>query len=99
MPDISGNWDIAVQTPMGEQRARLTVAAEGEKFTGRMFGALGDIAIPDGRIEGDTLRCTLDITAPLPMRVDVTATVSGDALRGTVDAGLFGSMPLSGVRA
>ncbi len=98
MADVSGNWDIAVHTPMGEQRARLTVVADGNAFTGTLAGALGDIAIAGGRIDGDTLRCTLGIIMPLPMQVDVTATVSGDTLSGTVDAGLFGAMPLTGKR-
>ena len=97
-PSVSGVWDIVVKTPMGDQTGRLTVQANGASFTGSLEGMLGSIAIPDGTVMGDTLRCHLGITSPMPMGVEVEATVSGDALTGTVDAGMFGSMPLTGTR-
>ena len=96
---LSGNWDVTVKTPMGDQRLRLEVDAGPSSFTGHMSGALGEMAIPDGTVSGDTLSCTLRITSPMPMQVDVTATVAGDRMTGSVDAGLFGAMPLEGVRA
>ena len=36
---------------------------------------------------------------PMPMTLEATATVDGDALTGSVKAGMFGSMPMSGTRA
>jgi hypothetical protein len=34
----------------------------------------------------------------MPMKLDCTATVDGDALSGTVTAGMFGSFPMTGKR-
>jgi hypothetical protein len=36
---------------------------------------------------------------PIPMTLEFTVTVSGDAMTGSVKAGAFGSSPLTGVRA
>jgi len=94
----SGTWDVTISTPMGDQRLTLEVQAQGDRFTGRMSGALGEMAIPDGTVRGDTLSCRIGISRPMPMQVDVSAAVSGDTLNGSVDAGLFGAMPLTGVR-
>jgi hypothetical protein len=35
---------------------------------------------------------------PMPMTLEGTATVDGDAITGSVKAGMFGSMALSGTR-
>jgi len=98
MSSVSGDWDVTIDTPMGAQRLRLTVQAAGSSFTGTMSGGLGSLDIPDGTVSGDTLSCRIRINSPMPMQVEVTAAVAGDTMSGSVDAGMFGSMPLSGVR-
>ena len=96
---LSGNWDVTVKTPMGDQRLRLVIDAGPSTFTGHMSGALGERDITEGTVSGNTLSCRIGITSPMPMNVEVNASVNGDAMTGSVDAGLFGSMPLEGVRA
>ncbi|MGA2953393.1 MAG: hypothetical protein ABSD80_14285, partial [Caulobacteraceae bacterium] len=52
-----------------------------------------------GTVDGDTLTWSASITMPIPMTLEFTVTVSGDAMTGSVKAGAFGSSPLTGVRA
>jgi hypothetical protein len=40
----------------------------------------------------------MNMTVPMPMTLDCEATVNGDQLTGTVNAGAFGAMPLAGHR-
>ena len=47
---------------------------------------------------GDTLKWKMDMTVPMPMTLNCTATVNGDQMTGTVNAGAFGDMPLTGQR-
>jgi hypothetical protein len=54
--------------------------------------------IPSGTVDGDTISWSMDMTVPMPMKLDCTATVDGDAISGEVKAGAFGSMGLSGTR-
>jgi hypothetical protein len=40
----------------------------------------------------------MNMVVPMPMTLDCEATIDGDTLTGSVNAGAFGAMPLSGTR-
>lgn len=98
MADVDGEWDCVTQTPMGEQRATMTVRRDGDRFAGRMSGAQGAVEVTDGRVDGDTVTWSMEVRYPLPMKLTGKATVSGDTIKGGVTAGAFGTFPLSGKR-
>jgi hypothetical protein len=98
MANVDGTWDCVTASPMGEQKTALTVTSAGDSFTGEMSGALGSMPITDGTVNGDTIGWAMEVKMPFPMRLDCKATVSGDALNGTVTAGAFGSFPMTGTR-
>lgn len=97
MSAADGNWKITINTPMGAQEVNASITTSGDTFTGQTAGRMGDAAI-SGKVDGDTLSWTTDITQPMPMTLDFSATVSGDAMTGNVKLGAFGNAPLSGVR-
>ena len=98
MAHVDGTWETVTKSPMGDQQARLTVNSDGDSFTGGFAGAMGTVDITDGKVDGDKLSWSLDVTIPMPMTLTCEATVDGDKLIGTVTAGAFGSFPLSGSR-
>lgn len=99
MTDIDGAWECVTQSPMGEQRSTLTIASRGDGgFSGTNGGALGSVDVRDGRVEGDTIRFWMEIPIPFPMKLTCEASIAGDALSGTVTAGVFGSFPIRGAR-
>ena len=98
MAAIDGDWDVTIKSPMGDQKAVLTVNSDGGSFSGQMSGGLGTMEIPSGSVDGDTISWQMDMTVPMPMSLDCTATVDGDSVSGEVKAGAFGSMGLSGTR-
>jgi hypothetical protein len=93
-----GAWKTSVNSPMGVQEGELEITTSGETFTGIMKGRQGEQPI-SGTVDGDTLTWSASITMPIPMTLEFTVTVSGDAMTGSVKAGAFGSSPLTGVRA
>ncbi len=99
MANVDGSWNTVTKSPLGDQQAVLTVASSGDAFTGSFVGGMGSTDIKDGKVDGDTLHWSLDITVPMPMTLTVEATIDGDALNGTVTAGGFGSFPITGTRA
>ena len=99
MAAVDGSWDTIVKSPLGDQKAVLTVKTDGNSWTGSQVGAMGAVDIKDGTVEGDTIKWTMSITVPMPMSLDCSATAEGDTLTGSVGAGAFGSFPLSGTRA
>ena len=96
---VAGTYDCVTKTPMGDQKSKFTVTVDGDTFTGQQAGAMGSMDVVDGKIDGNTLTWKMNMTVPMPMTLTGEATVEGDAITGTVDAGAFGKMPLSGVRA
>ena len=96
---IDGTWSLVIKTPMGEQTSDLTVQAQGSSLTGTMSGAAGSSTIENGKVEGDQLSWSAKITNPMPMTLDFSGTVQGDALDGSVKLGAFGNAPFSGTRA
>ncbi len=98
MANVDGSYDVTIKSPMGDQSGVLTVQSDGDSFTGQMAGGLGTMEINDGTVDGDSLSWTMDMTVPMPMKLEASASVDGDAISGEVKAGAFGSMALSGVR-
>ncbi len=97
MADVDGSWDCTVKSPLGDQNLTLTVQADGAAFSGTASGAMGASDV-SGTVDGNTLKWQQQMTVPMPMTLDCTATVDGDALAGQVQAGAFGSFPLTGNR-
>ena len=98
MAAVDGDWEVTVKSPMGDQKSVLTINSDGDSFTGKMQGSLGAMDIANGSVSGNTLSWKMDMTVPMPMTLDCTATVDGDSITGEVKAGAFGSMPVSGTR-
>src|SRR5579859_343762 len=98
MSAADGNWKITINTPMGAQEVTASITTSGDTFTGKTSGRMGDSEV-SGKVDGDTLTWSANITQPMPMTLEFTATVAGDAMTGNVKLGAFGNAPLSGVRA
>ena len=94
-----GVWKIVIETPMGAQEAHLTVrATSATTFDGVLAGSSGDQTFVGG-IDGATLTWRTDITSPMPLTLDFTVTVDGDAMTGETKLGMFGTAPVTGARA
>ena len=96
---VAGQYDCVTKSPMGDQKSVLTVNVDGDSWTGSNAGQMGSLDITDGKVDGNTLTWTMDMKVPMPMTLECEATVDGDTIIGSVKAGAFGSMQLSGTRA
>ena len=83
---------------MGDQKSVFSVVVDGDAFSGKNEGALGSMDIYDGKVDGNTITWKMDMKVPMPMTLEGTATVDGDTLTGSVNAGAFGAMPMTGTR-
>lgn len=96
---MDGAWKLVVETPMGPQEATLTVKTKSATaFDGTMSGAAGEQAF-SGAVDGKTLTWATDITNPMPLTLEFTVNVEGDAMTGSAKLGMFGEAPVSGSRA
>jgi hypothetical protein len=96
---VAGTYDIVTKTPMGDQKGKFTVDADGDSFTGNVSSPMmGSMDVSEGKVDGNRLTWKMEMKVPMPMTLDCEATVDGDAITGAVKAGAFGSMALSGTR-
>ncbi len=95
---VAGSYDCVVKSPMGDQKSTLTVNVDGDTWSGTNSGAQGSLDVYEGKVDGNTLTWKMDMKVPMPMTLEGTATVDGDSITGSVKAGMFGSMPMSGTR-
>ncbi|MGB3796047.1 MAG: hypothetical protein WA957_07060 [Alteraurantiacibacter sp.] len=100
MTHVGGTYDFVAQSPMGEQTGTFTVMPgdDGETFTGQLSGGMGELDVKNGLIAGDTLTWQMKMGLPMPMTLDCEATVAGDAVNGTIKAGMMGTMPFTAQR-
>lgn len=96
---ISGTYDCVTKTPMGDQKSQFTINVDGAAFTGSNTGAMGSMSLDNGKVDGNKLTWTMNMTVPMPMTLEGEATVDGDTITGGVKAGAFGTFPMSGTRA
>lgn len=96
---IDGNWNCVMDTPLGERKIILTLAANGSDLTGTISNGSESTAIQDGHADGDHASWKADISSPVSMTLEFTATVSGNDMTGSVKLGMFGNAPLRGTRA
>ena len=97
---VAGTYDTVVKSPMGDQKGTFTVVPgdDGNTFTGSMAGGMGSMDVKDGKINGNELTWAMDMTVPMPMTLNCKAAVDDDQMTGTVNAGAFGDMALTGER-
>jgi hypothetical protein len=96
---VDGTWDIVINSPMGAQKASITLASNGAALTGTQAAAQGSGPLENGKVDGNNVSWSAKISSPMPMTLDFTGTVDGDNLSGSVKAGAFGSFPFSGSRS
>jgi hypothetical protein len=96
---VAGTYECVTKTPMGDQKSDITITVDGDTFTGTNAGAMGSMSLDNGKVDGNKLTWTMNMTVPMPMKLEGTATIDGDALTGSIDAGAFGAMPMTGTRA
>ena len=89
MSDADGNWKITINTPMGAQEVTASITTSGDTFTGKTSGRMGDSEI-SGKVNGDTLTWSANITQPMPMTLEFEAKVDGD--RGSVPRSASGEI-------
>ncbi|GAB5486713.1 MAG: hypothetical protein Pars2KO_02830 [Parasphingorhabdus sp.] len=95
---VAGVYDCVTKSPMGDQKSVLTLEVDGDTVTGSNVGAQGSLELEDGKADGDSASWTMNMTVPMPMKLEANVTVDGDALTGTVKAGAFGEMAMTGTR-
>ena len=92
--DVSGTWEMSMETPRGETReSEMKIEQDGDKITVTMQGFQGNEMTGEGTVTGNDVEWTVNFeTQRGEMTIVYTATVEGDTMTGQAEMGDFGSM-------
>jgi hypothetical protein len=94
-----GTWNLTMETPMGERKATLDVTSEGGTLKGKQSAEGNSADIFDGTVSGNEVAWKVNITQPMALTLEFSATVDGDKMTGSMKIGMFGSSAFTGTRA
>ena len=89
--NVTGTWDMAVETPQGTMSLTAAFKQEGEKLTGTQSSQMGDIAL-EGSVKGTDIAFVVVFNMQgQDMTITYAGKIDGDTMSGTIEFGSFGS--------
>jgi hypothetical protein len=83
--DVTGIWDMTVESPQGALDVVATLKQEGEKLTGTQASQMGEVAL-EGSVVGNEIKYTINIDAGgQQMTIVYAGKVEGDTMTGVFD--------------
>ncbi|MFZ2053426.1 MAG: hypothetical protein WAU81_04435 [Candidatus Aminicenantales bacterium] len=91
--DISGEWQLTIQSPRGPMTIEARFVQEGTKLTVTMTGPRGDESSGEGTIQGQAVQWSVTRSTGGGERTVVyQGTVKGTSMSGTADLGEMGTV-------
>jgi hypothetical protein len=89
--DVTGVWDMSVETPQGTMTLVSTFKQDGEKITGVQSSQLGETPL-EGTIKGADIAFAIvfDMQGQ-QMTITYAGKIDGEAMSGTIEFGGMGS--------
>ena len=89
--NVTGTWDMSVETPQGTMSLSSTFKQEGEKLTGTQSSQMGETAL-EGSVKGNDIVFAIVFNAQgQDITITYTGKIDGDTMSGTIEFGSFGS--------
>jgi hypothetical protein len=85
--DVSGEWELTIQSPRGEMTSTAKFVQDGEKLTVTMTGPRGREATGEGTIKGNALQWSVTRSGPdgQEFTIKYSGTVEGTTMSGTAE--------------
>ncbi len=96
---VDGSYKVTINSPMGARDVTLALAVDGDSVSGSLSGQDGEQDFSGGSVSGNDIKFAIDMTRPMPMKLEWAGTVDGDSISGTIQLGSFGEASFSGSRA
>lgn len=98
---VDGTWNLVIDTPIGKQRATLTLSTTDGLLRGvaRDQRSGEEVALTQLVLDGNRLTWTQSITKPMRLNLNFDVTIQGDEMAGRSKAGRLPSSKVTGHRA
>jgi len=85
--DVSGEWELIIQSPRGEMTSTAKFVQDGEKLTVTMTGPRGRDTTGEGTIKGNAVQWSVTRTGPEgdEFTIKYSGTVDGSTMSGTAE--------------
>lgn len=94
--DVTGTWNMTVETSSGNGTPTLVLVQKGEAITGNYKGQLGEADV-SGTIKGDDISLIYKVDAQGQiLTVTYAGKVAGNSMSGRVSMGQFGDGTFKG---
>jgi hypothetical protein len=88
--NVTGDWDVTVNSPQGANTTLVTLKQDGEKVSGIFKSQQGQLPFDGGTLTGSDLTFTFAITTQgMQIPITLTGKVDGATMAGTADFGGF----------
>jgi hypothetical protein len=89
-PNVTGDWDVTVNSPQGANTTLVTFKQDGEKVSGIFKSERGQLPFEGGTLTGNDLTFTFTITTQgMQLPITLTGKVDGATMAGKADFGGF----------
>ena len=88
--DVSGDWEITVNSPQGANTTPASMKQEGEKLSGMFKSPQGTLPFDSGAVTGSDVKFTFTINLQgMALPITLTGKVDGATMAGKADFGGF----------
>jgi len=88
-PNVTGDWDVTINSPQGARQGKISFKQEGEKLTGALKNQRGEIPI-EGAVNGKEIKFKYTVKLQdQDLVITMSGNVDGDAMKGEADFGGF----------
>jgi hypothetical protein len=89
--NITGDWDLTVQSPQGTNTVRVTFKQDGDKVSGIFRSQMGELPFEGGSMTGNDLKFAFSIPVQgQSLEITMTGKVEGPSMTGKAEFGGFG---------
>src|SRR5205807_1264164 len=97
--NVTGEWNLTVESPNGTGTPTVTFKQDGETLTGTYKGRLGEAPLK-GTVKDNDIKFSLTISPQgQEIQIDYTGTLDGDTMKGKVKFGDLGEGTFTGKKA
>jgi hypothetical protein len=90
--DVSGEWELTIETRRGEMTAAVKFVQDGEKLKVTMSSPRGDDTTGEGTVKGKAIQWSVTRSGPRgEITITYNGTAEGNSISGQADIGGRGS--------
>ena len=98
--DVTGSWDMTINTDQGALPGTLTLQQDGEALSGSLISDQGTIEFDGGTVSENKIEWVVEVDAGGQfIEISMNGVVDGDMISGTMDFGGYGGGDWTAKRA